>query len=239
MTIDDRSRYDIQNIHFTIDTNRGQFHPHAFIQTISLDSTTPNSLVIHHRLKEPSNSVEFVHRHLLPSGETWAPILKAPPNFKIAQLNTQAGTVAGHSGYEFIDTRYLVELTDSAVGNFNDQITISSVEGRPVATIPVTWQRRPNLSTSPDRILLGPKSVRVFLASDDETIEFRDVSSVPEGVRAVITSPREITVSLAAPANKLINSHLEVRTTSDSDPLVRVPVIRYVGNMDAVRQSSD
>ncbi len=100
-------------------------------------------------------------------------------------------------------------------------------DGDRLAEVPMTWKRVPFLSSMPDRVVLGKRPVRVFLRCPDTTVELTDILSSPAGTHATIRSPHEIVVALDEEASGTINGMIEVATTADKLPPLRIPVVRY------------
>ena len=58
--------------------------------------------------------------------------------------------------------------------------------------IQFTWNRVPFLSTVPDRVTLA--TMERVSRCRDEHVELTRVTAAPEGVKAIVSSPKEVTV---------------------------------------------
>ena len=69
--------------------------------------------------------------------------------------------------------------------------------------------------------------MRVFLRCPDQAVELTKILATPPGIKAVISSPSELTVTLEPGAPGVIDGVVEVATTAEGRPPLRVPVVRY------------
>lgn len=106
-------------------------------------------------------------------------------------------------------------------------ILLRGPDQRPVLEAPVTWERLPYLAATPNRVTLGAHPVRVFLRCPDENAELTRVVHAPSGIKAVVSSTREVTVMLAASAPTVIDGEIEVGTNVSGRGLLKIPVARY------------
>ena len=121
-----------------------------------------------------------------------------------------------------------------SLGLHRDRIVLENKNGEELLSAPVIWNRVTYLSCVPERVTLGLRSSRVFLRCADEQVELETVASVPEGVKAVISSPRELTIRLTDDAPAIIEGVVEVETSDKAHGPLRVPVFRYSSNLETV-----
>ena len=93
--------------------------------------------------------------------------------------------------------------------------------------LPVVWRRVEYLSSVPEKAFLGARPARVFLRCSDDRVELTRVLGAPKGIKAVVSSPRELTVMLGDDAPAVIQGFVEVGTTAKGRPPLRVPVVRF------------
>lgn len=106
-------------------------------------------------------------------------------------------------------------------------IALRDEHGDVLIEVPVVWTRVEFLSAIPDRVTLGPRPIRVFLRCPDEGVEMTRVRSAPDGIKAVISSTREITIRLAEGAPDVIAGTVEVETSARGRLPLSIPVVRY------------
>jgi len=145
----------------------------------------------------------------------------------VTKVGAQRSAVASVPGFQYEDTTYRVALKSPAVGTFRDEIRLVTADHHELVEVPIVWRRLPFLSALPERVALGNRPSRVFLRCADEAVELTTLLSVPGGVEAVVSSPRELTVMLAADAPPIIDGMIEVGTTAQDAQPLRVPVVRY------------
>jgi hypothetical protein len=86
---------------------------------------------------------------------------------------------------------------------------------------------------------LGLRPARVFLRCPDESVELTGVVSAPEGIKAVVSSTRELTVMLDDDAPGIIDGVVEVATTAEGRGPLRIPIVRYAPGTDSRREPRD
>ncbi len=91
----------------------------------------------------------------------------------------------------------------------------------------MVWQRVPYLSSTPAKINLGSRPIRAFLRCPDEAVELTRVLSAPRGIKAVVSSTREVTVAADGDAPEIMSGSVEIGTTAQNRPPLRIPVVRY------------
>ncbi len=173
-------------------------------------------------------SFTFAHRAIHKTGTVpprFTP--RFPPEFQAVKTASESGAVAESAGYEYSLTKYEVQLVDRSLGLHKAIIALDD-EGAPVLPkAPVLWNRLPFLSTTPAQVFLGTRPIRVFLRCPDESVELLRVLKAPVGVKAVVASPRELTVTVDTDAPPIIKGAIEVGTSSTSRGPLVVPVVRY------------
>jgi hypothetical protein len=153
--------------------------------------------------------------------------LQTTPEFVWTREEVKRGQVAVATQYDYEDTTYRVVLKDERLGLHKTVFALKHPDGHRELEIPVVWRRVGYLSAVPDRAFLGPRPFRVFLRCPDEEVELTQVLSAPEGVKAVVSSPREVTVMLSTSAPPVIDGVVRVGTTAKDRPPLRFPVSRY------------
>ncbi len=153
--------------------------------------------------------------------------LSAPDSLAIRQKETESN--AGPAkGFKFRETSFDVVIVDQTLGAQKKEIALLAESGEKIAVAYVGWLRVPFVSTTPEKVYLAERSVRVFLRSKDEDVEFTRVIEVPIGVDAIVTSPREITVRPKPDASVAVDGTILVETNATKDSVVRIPVVRYL-----------
>jgi hypothetical protein len=150
-----------------------------------------------------------------------------PAGFRASVQAASGGSVSFAPKYHYAETVYRVNLEDRSFGRHSAAIELLDMNGKVARTIPVLWERVPYLSSIPTRVQLGKRPARVFLRCQDESVELTKVVSVPSGIEAVVSSPREVTVTLRNGASNIIDGWVEVQTTSESAKPLRFQVVRY------------
>ena len=128
---------------------------------------------------------------------------------------------------QWLDTTYRLTLKEKTLGLKKVVIGLKAADGERLLELPVVWNRVPFLSSSPARAFVGPYAVRVFLRCPDESVELTRVLSAPAGIKAVVSSTREVTVVCSAEAAAVVDGEIKVATTAESYPPLRIPVARF------------
>lgn len=223
----DRGDYEPQNVNLTMTTDYGTMVAPATFQMIPRHRLSPDTASF--QVNEGDDDGEFVvvHREVYP--ETTSPLPPAvdfPEEFRVHLVDSQSGNV-GVKNLKYIDRSYSFRLIDKSLGVHVANFIVKDRSGAPMADLRISWVRSPYLSTTPERVTLGVRKMRVFLKCPDESVEFSQILKAPDGVSAIINSPREITVSLLDNAPNVIQDTLEVSTTATDRPSLKIPVIRY------------
>lgn len=173
---------------------------------------------------------EILHRAIFRAGYSVEKTsLRIPNHLEIIKTETESGPITADQSLMYSDTKYLVKLKDRRIGIFKDRITLQDSQGAAAVEVPVAWQRAPFLSSIPERVVLLTRPARVFLRCPDEAVELKRIVSCPAGMRAVIASPREISVSIINDQKRASDeSMIVVETTHDKHGLLKIPVV-HVG----------
>jgi hypothetical protein len=168
--------------------------------------------------------------------------IRFPKGFdaRIASSNTDA--IKGAPGYRYEDTEYLVSRQETAAGTTISSVTVVGTADRQVSEATLLIKRRPYLSTTPERVTLGSRPVRAFLVCPDEDVELRRVLQAPAGIRAIVASPREVSVSLKDDAPAVIDGVIDVETSATVGNPLRIRVVRYsaeTAGVERVAESRD
>lgn len=217
-----------QNVAITFETDRGSIPVPVSLYALhryKLDPDSPS-----HTSLEEDNPWEFdlVQRVLFETGKPRpATALVVPPELAATELGRRTGRVGGAPEFSYEDTTYLVRLNDLGLGLHKAVIYLKGPDGGKVADSTVVWDRAPFLSTTPERVYLGLRAARVFLRCRDERVEFTKVEKAPPGVKVALAAARELTVDVAEEAPAVLDGVIEVGTTADGRPPLRIPIVRY------------
>ena len=244
------ARIDVgETLDFAVSMGGSQQHdPQRYIITLETDLGNLTAPVDHisfptHHVSPPSvtlsglyegqesddgESFEVVHREVFAPGESRQEgKLKFPPEFSVTQVASRSGKISFAPQYTCTDTTYRARLLDSRVGLFRQNIELLDSDGHHIIDVPVVWNRVPFCSSAPSRVVLSARPVRTFLVCPDAGVELARVLASPTGVRAVLSSPREVTVSLTDDAPSIIDGYIELETTAEKQTSLRIPVVRY------------
>jgi hypothetical protein len=150
-----------------------------------------------------------------------------PPEISVEKVTTLTGLISGATEYRFTDTIYRITLKAERFGLHKSVIEFVDPKGATLAETSLVWNRLPFLSSVPDRVVLGKAPVRAYLRCRDEAIELVRVVSAPNGVKAVVTSPRQVTVSLDPNHASVIDGSIAVETTAEGQAPLAIPVVHY------------
>ncbi len=228
VALDLPSRTGPQGSSFEVKTDQGNFRAAAVFLLLVGHDFEPEYVANTRIVEEEPWRFTFTHRTIFDEGAIKADHeLRFPAAFQASKERREGGPVSGAPSYQYEDTTYRLTLKDRSPGDHRDVIRLVNAAGDTVREAPVLWKRVPFLSCAPERVILGNRPVRVFLQCPDESVELKKVVSSPVGVKAVVSSRREVTVMLAADPPNVINGWLEVDTTAASRPALRFQVVRY------------
>jgi len=172
--------------------------------------------------------MDVVHREVYAEGSSPQPVaLRSLPGVDIEKLEVKTGEVGFVRGYRYADTTYRVRVLGDDIGMNKSVVTFIELGDKLLFDLPVVWNRFPFLSAVPARVTLGARPIRVFFRCPDHAVELTKILSAPPGIKAVVSSTREVTISLADDAPGVIDGVVEVGTTAGGRPPLRIPVVRY------------
>lgn len=217
-----------QTLPFNVETGQGVLlvtaHLHAMPRH-QLNPETPSHTALGEREEW---AFDLVHRSIWKAHAPHDPTtLDVPREFHMTRTGTQTSHVGLAPEYAYEDVTYRLTLKDRSLGLRKAVTTLVDPRNQTLAQSSIVWQRVPFLSSVPDRILLGPRPLRIFLRCPDDSVELTKIRSTPDGVKAVVSSTREVTLQLASDAPGVINGVVEVETSATSRGPLRIPAIRY------------
>lgn len=221
-----------QNAKFEFETTQGTLSSSIPFLTIVEHEFNPEA-ASHTSLYDGDKwSFEFTHRRIVRESESQAvqsprPVPIFPREFSVENMGTHGGKIDGAEGFLFEDKLYRLTLNDSALGLHKASIILPGSDNVSLVETPIVWEHLAFLSSLPKRVALGTQSVRVFLNCPDESIELTKVLSKPLGISALITSPRELKVSLSDAAPTTLDGVISVETTAQGKGPLQIPVVRY------------
>jgi hypothetical protein len=221
-------QYSAQPFMFSIQTDGGTLSLPATLLAIPRSCLEPRSVANNSLTESESWAFEICHREVaLEGGLTSGNRIVFPDEFKASQVSEEMTRLDAAPGVLFRERKYQLTLKSMSLGEFRSLIRIVDTENGTVVETPVVWGRLPFISSAPTRVAIAKHPVRVFLRCRDEAVELSRVVSCPDGIKAVISSPRELTVMLGENPPTVINGTIEVATTATDRSPLRVPVVRY------------
>jgi hypothetical protein len=221
--------YNTNLMRFNVSTDQGKMSVPTSLAAMPDHVISPSTIVNTELSLEDDWTFEFAHREIFAEGSAKPNCgVEVSPKLRIEMLRQQSGAVADYPGLSYRDTFYRAYLNDRQIGTQKESLSLRT-EGfvKPAVEIPVIWRRLPFLSSIPDRVALGQRPVRVFLRCRDEGVELARVYSAPKGVKAVVVSTSELLVSLGENPPHVIDGSIEVGTTAEGRPPLKVHVVRY------------
>ncbi len=219
----------LQGFAITFDTDGGKIGSQVSFLTLPTHQFNPGGLIATlQEGREADWHLEMVHRAVFRSDEPRpATTLEFPPELLVNKTGSHTEPVNQAPELQFEDSTYQILFRDPRLGLGKAFIKLRGPDGRILGEVPVTWRRVPFLSSAPDRVILGSHPVRVFLTCPEERVELTSVISKPAGIKAVVNSPRELTVMLDEGAAEVIDGAIEVGTTAPGRPPLGIRVVRY------------
>jgi hypothetical protein len=220
---------------FELFTDVGEYSTVLNLRAIPRHVLDPKAVTNSTLIEDDGWEFECVHREMAKRGDKFRQtVLVASPDLIVQSVgDVRRGELMADTYYEFIDKTYKVTLTDRAFGLKKGALTLKAATGEKITEIPVIWRRTPFVSSSPDTIRLGNQPVRVFLRCPDPAVELVKVVQAPPGVKALITSERELTVSVTDGVAPTIKSELIVETSTQRARHLVIPIIRYAPHFHA------
>jgi len=220
------------HVGFLFSTDVGNIACRASIQALPRHSVSPDSLTLSSIPdNEGDQQFELVHREITEVSsdcEAAELVPSDPAGFASSVVGVHEDSLGDDGRYKFRDTTYHVSLIDRALGSHRAELRLRARRtARALLSVPVVWQRVPFVSSIPDRVVLGTRPIRVFLRCSDESVELTRVVSSPRGVKAVLSSPRELVVQPTNKAPDVLDGVIVVGTTAADRPSIDIPLVRY------------
>lgn len=213
---------------FHIESDRGPIDVAAKLFAIPDHAFSPNSIALTGMVEGEQRTFELVHREVFGEASVRSSAsIRFPNLLPGTKISSRQGQVGGAPDLSFIETVYRVSVDDLSLGLHREAIELESTNERSSTSVPVVWERVSYLSSAPQRVVLGYVPVRVFLRCPDEEVEMVRVLKAPSGVKAVVSSTRELTVTLDPKAPPIIDGRIEVETTARDRKPLQVAVVRY------------
>jgi hypothetical protein len=213
---------------FTLQTDKGVLGIGPMFFALVSDEFEPADVAAPYLSETDDWTFDFKYRGIRRADSpSPRPEVKFPDEFTVTKAGSKSGAVAAAADYTYEEDTYVLTLKDRALGGHRSAITLVSPQGQVLREAKVDWKRVPFLSSVPDRLILGRHPVRAFLRCPDESVELTKVLSIPAGVKAVVSSARALTVTLADNAPGIVDGIVEVGTTDQRRPPLRVQVVRY------------
>jgi hypothetical protein len=231
MNLTGSRQYSPQSFMITFETDQGNLSSPASLLTLPSHHVMPPSFTLtglHEGSDDNDHSFEVIYREVYHSKAIREPSsLIIPPEFAAEKIASEAGRIAAAPEYVLKETTYRLTLKDTSLGLHKSIIVVNGSNQRPLVEMPVVWKRSSFLSSVPERVILSGPPVRTFLQCPDHAIELTRVLSAPDGVKAVVSSTRELVLSLVDKAPGVIDGFVDVGTTSEGRPPLHIKVVRY------------
>lgn len=229
MSLSGPPKFSREQFMVTFENDRGNLVAPASLVLLPRHHLTPSSVVINGRYEGDGKGLEFdlIHREVTDTGRFEPAIRLEAPGLVVERTGVREGVVGEVPRWRYRDTSYTLPSDHDRVGLHRSNVVLRS-GGRPILDTPVVWRRLPYLSSTPERVVLAGVPTRVFLRCPDADVELDEIVSVPEGVKAFLTSPREVRVM--SDGDGLVSGLVEVRTTSNDGQTLKIPVVRYGSN---------
>jgi len=216
-----------QSVLLNFDTDFGSQYAPFSLDLIPENEITPSTITFSCNEGEET-TFEFTHKFINPANSPPLSFeLRGAEDFVLTASPGGSDPVATMEGTTFAYTDYKAKLANDKVGTFKKTIELVNKERTTVASIPVVWQRFAFLSSVPEQVLLGAQPVRVFLRCPDESVEFLKIIKTSDNVDAVISSPREVVISVKKNSRGVFSDAIEVLTSASGRPPLRIPVKRF------------
>lgn len=217
---------------FLFSTDLGNIACQARIQALPRHSVSPDSITLSAILETKGEQhFELAHREIAEASSEYEPVdlvASNPVALKCSVVGVHEDMVGDSGHYKFRDTTYRVSLIDHSMGGRREDLQFRSRNtAEAILTVPVVWQRVPFVSSTPERVILGQRPVRVFPRCPDAAVELTRVISSPPGVKAVVSSPRELIVQATDRSPNVLQSVVVVGTTAAQHPSLEVSLVRY------------
>ncbi|MGL5095826.1 MAG: hypothetical protein ACRDD1_09570, partial [Planctomycetia bacterium] len=155
------------------------------------------------------------------------------PSSSLSSLNdgvefVEVGTRTGEGpvvGYHFHERQFVVKIAKPEMGSHTVRIDLRNSETRDLlGSSYISWQRRPHVISSPEKVYLGSRSIRVKLLSKT-ALKVDKIDAIPKGVSAVVDDGF-IVVSPAGEISSDVDGFIELSLESDVQSQLKIPVFR-------------
>ena len=223
-----RGNFESTSIGFNVETEQGTLAVPLSLFALPDHTFSPSAVGLADLIADGEGQFELTHRQVYPANQSARDVvIEFPAELVAEQVGRQEGRVGGAPDLAYRDTTYRVRVEDQVMGLRRSIIVMTATDRPGSVQVPVVWRRVEYLSSSPGRVILGGRPVRVFLRCPDIDVELQRIESAPEGVEAFVASPRELVVRLSDDAPGIIEGVLSVGTTATDRPPLEVPVVRY------------
>lgn len=216
-----------------IETDIGMLNVPVSLVAFAGHQLSPGSFMNNDLLDEAEWEFEVTQRDIYfedrPPGNTR---LMAPEDFQLMLVSQQIRKIPEVNGLMYKDSIYSLRLINKSDGLHKRTVALRDTESKQsLAEAGIVWERRPFLASTPRKVFLGSRSVRVFLRCPDAGVELTRILVAPKGVKAVIVSPREILVSSSDECTGLIDGNIRVATSVDNGAVLDIPVVRFANSL--------
>jgi hypothetical protein len=218
-----------QSIAFKFESDHGTIHANCDILILQALITSPDSISmsIYENASKDDAGFAFVVRQVVRSGENQKPVhidLGISGDIGIRQTSKTNSDLAGAATYKLEETTFEGTILNKQSGFHKTILRLTA--GEQIVEMPVVFNIIPFISTVPDKLILTQSPSRVFMRCPDDSIEFGSIVSSPEGILAVIVSPRELRISIRPEYSKAINGVIMTKTLIGSH-MMNIPVSYY------------
>lgn len=220
----DSTSYSERIYSMIADTDKGLLSVHVPLTALPRHQLEPNSIENGGLSESGDWSFSITHRYIYDKTNNLQKAVLAPiPGFDIVKVSSKSGLVRAMPRFAFEDTEYRIVLKDKACGTYKRSLDL--VEGsKRIVQCPILWTRHPFLACLPSRVLLSRSPIRVFLRCPDDSVELTSVLASPDGVKAVISSPREVMLQRTFEAESAVNGTVDIATSDERHPKLSIPV---------------
>jgi hypothetical protein len=228
-TIQGAGLFEPVGFNVNVASDRGVFALRCNVLALPDHVISPTNITSGDLVDDEDWTFDITHSQIVKSkGDSENVALESDPALQIIKSDEQHGAVANFPGMEYRDTVWKIRLADKKLGTMKSTLRLKAKgSDRILAQAPVVWRRIGFLSTTPERVLVGARPVRVFLRCPDPSVELTHILAKPRGVRAVVVAPRELIVSLEDGYSGVIDGEVSVGTAGRGAAELRVRVVRF------------
>lgn len=230
LVMNQQAGYLPQRLEFLVTTDVGNVVLPLNYFPIPKNRITPESLSLSVQPNKGPDPIRFVHREVFPTRHVPEPAVVAAEgdaSLVVKPRGVDSGVVSAAPEYSFRDTDFEVEIRDLATGFHKSVLEAKSKSRTVLARATLAWNSLPFLSTTPAYVVLYKNPVRVFLRCPDEDVEFDRVLTTPVGVKARLSSPREVTILASETLADDFRGVVEVSTSAAGQLPVKIPIRKY------------